>query len=66
MFEFDRESGNVLLDSDVFDFDTHGYISNKFVTFGMPFIIFSTPNGDPIEVLSSFPMKVSTTQREPF
>lgn len=66
VFEFDRENGSVLLDSDVFDFDTHGYITNSFVTYGMPFIIFSTFNDDPIEVLSSFPMKVSTTQREPF
>lgn len=64
VFEFDRSSGGFLLDSDAFDQNTHGYVSQFFVTYGMPFITFFTENGEPLDVLSTHPMKIATTKRE--
>lgn len=64
LFEFDRESAWVLLNADVFDNNTHGYLSNEMITFGMPFIVLTGEFGEPLEILDDSPMKLYTTQRE--
>ncbi len=63
IFEFDRQSSSYLLGADVFD-QVGSLISQTMITFGMPFIIFTAENGDRLDVLSSNPMTIWTTNRE--
>lgn len=62
VFEFDRQSSSYLLNADIFD-QVGGLISQTLVTYGMPFIIFTAEKGTRLDVLSSRPMTVWTTDR---
>jgi len=63
VFEFDRSSGSFLLDADAFD-GIEGFASQLFVTYGMPFIIFTADDGSRLDVMSTNPMYLATTKRE--
>jgi hypothetical protein len=65
VFEFDRSAGNFLLDADAFD-DIQGFASSLFVTYGMPFIIFTAEDGTRLDVHNTRPMTVWTTKRDKF
>jgi len=65
VFEFDRASGNFLLDADAFD-NIQGFASSLFVTYGMPFIIFTAEDGTRLDVHNTQPMTVWTTKRDKF
>jgi len=63
VFEFNRETGSVLLDADAFD-SIEGFASSLFITYGMPYIIFIAEDGARLDVLSNNPMYIATTLRE--
>lgn len=55
-FEFDKNSHNEdLLQNDIFD-DVVGYAGNLMKTFGMPYVLFVTDEGERIHVLKANPM----------
>jgi hypothetical protein len=63
VYEFDRNSANELLHSDVFT-DVRGYASQGLITYGMPLIFFYDQNGQRLEVYKEYPMQIWTTNRE--
>ena len=63
VFEFDRKSGSFLLDADAFD-GIEGFATQLFVTYGMPYIMFTAEDGSRLDVLRSHPMTLATSKRE--
>lgn len=63
VFEFDRETANEFLTSDVFD-EIHGFASEGLQTYSMPLIFFYDASGNRLEVFQDAPMTVWTTNRE--
>ena len=63
VFEFDRKSGWFLLDADAFD-GIEWFATQLFVTYGMPYIIFTAEDGTRLDVLRSRPMTIATSKRE--
>lgn len=63
VFEFDRETANEFLSSDVFD-EVYGFASEGLITYSMPLIFFYDSAGKRLEVFPDVPMTVWTTNRE--
>lgn len=63
VFEFNRQTANAFLQSDVFDKD-YGFASEGLKTYSMPLIFFYDDQGRRLEVFKKNPMIVWTTNRE--
>ena len=63
VFEFNRQTANEFLQSDVFS-EIHGYASRGLITYSMPLIFFYGETGKRLEVFKDKPMTVWTTNRE--
>lgn len=63
VFEFDRSMANEFLQSDVMS-DVYDFASEGLQTYSMPLIFFYGEKGERLEVFSSAPMKIWTTNRE--
>ncbi len=61
-FEFNKDSSSYLLDADVFD-NVQWLASQLLVTYGMPYIIFTAEDWSKLDVLSSNPMTIWTSNR---
>lgn len=63
VFEFDRSMANEFLQSDVMS-DVYDFAAEGLQTYSMPLIFFYDEKGERLEVFSSLPMQIWTTNRE--